>query len=112
MSDFYDSWMIKTVEKLSDEDKSLLIEVLFRAMVNVTTVYYAAAGFTQKEIDVYLAIEVNSIKSLIKERVKMNEVNSTPVILEGNPNEPTDKSFEFDAKFDFERLIQNISKSN
>lgn len=114
MKKYFDDEIRNSISELSEEDRLLVIESLFNGMLKAMTAFYETTPLTNKEISTMLDIEVDAVKSLIKTRLnairEMEKIN-TPVNLESDPKVATDKFFEFDAKIDFQRLMEAVSGS-
>lgn len=104
---YFNSEIKPLIEKLPEVDKNALLESLFVGMVKAANEYYDLV-YGNLSSD-YISNDMSKIKNMILSRIKYHEINNVPISLEGNPNDPTDRFFVFDAKADFDKLIRDIA---
>ena len=97
------------VFKLPLSDQMQFTESLFNGFVTTMRAFHLLNGKTAEETDDIIASEIEGISSLITSRLEaVGSVEEAEYETEKDKSEPTDESFEWDAKLDFMNLITAI----
>lgn len=109
--DVFKDEILPLLDKLDKGDIVKFSESLFNGLVRTMNEYYRQIGYTDAERPSMVRDEIEYIKMILEDRI--DEINKNSIIVkpEFDRLEKTDKNFVWDAKFDFDRLVDEITRS-